>query len=512
MNFFILYFFNLFIILDSLPFDQLRKNKLYGLYGEDGDDHKVNHQLLDCYKAVLSNPGIIANMERVLDCLATSRYQEFIKKETIAPWQDGLFSEDWDFFGSRITQSQRVIFLGITLFIERNVTAQNELNRIQFARWMRVVRNIVENAGINSAEAMTGVMRLINELSKYSGDIYTFLAGNQDMKLNVAKEQIIEERKKAKLILADKRFECEIINAEKHRFFRGQIYFLLHISEDDIEQFVKYRDRAKAVFIKNIEEYPCRFHRALAALIYKYPIDGYNYYADEEDEWNDGRWYFFQDENAIRSVMLRHNDYNFFYKLIKLLLDKAASEAELDNIIRYISFDEKNWQTYLINSPHCFNYCQQKRIRWKTDDGIYLLKKSQMNGRHAELRTYYLYKERMKKDTFLPFNKCGYREPTNTHESPCAYLDGFTDHHGIDYELDILYSGSGYKLEFFSKKSGTEASRFLEEINNQAALGMEFKDKDHDRDQLSSSGHKTMEEVKERIMAICGSLKKLEQE
>jgi hypothetical protein len=77
-----------------------------------------------------------------------------------------------------------------------------------------------------------------------------------------------------------------------------------------------------------------------------------------------------------------------------------------------------------------------------------------------------------------------------------------------------MYSDSAYELIFFSRESGKKASRFLQEINNRAALNMKFKkkDKDYDRDQLVSSGYKTMAEVKKRIMAICDSLKKLDSE
>jgi hypothetical protein len=512
MNFFIRHFFNLFIIQDSLSFDQLRKRKLYSLYGKDGDDRMVNYQSLDYYKDILNRPGIIKNMESILDCLAAC-YKDVIKKETKAPWQDGRFSNDWDFFSSQINQSQRVIFLGIVLFIERNNAIKNELDRVRFARWMRVVRNIVENASIDSAETMAGVIRLINELSPHSGDIYTFLAGNNSLKSNAAKEQVNEEQAKAKLILTDKtgQFEREIIDAENHHFFRGQIYFLLHISGGDIKQFIKYRDRAKAVFTRDIEKSPCRFHRVLAALIYKQPIDDRDYYAQDWSAW---RRYYFMNEDAIRSSMLRHNEEDFYYKLVKLLLDTVASEKEFDKIIQNISFDEKTWQTFFISSTHCFDYCQQKLITWKSEGEIYLLKHSRMNHHHAELRTYYLFKEWMDsqgENTFLPFAQCGYYDPANGWESPCAYLDGFI-YHDFTYAMDILYSGSFYELRFFPRDSEKEARRLLGEINIKAVLKMDLrkKGKDRDRDELFSFGYKTMNEVKKRIVEICRSLEKLD--
>jgi hypothetical protein len=516
MNFFIRYFFNLFIIQslsseESPSVEKIQNKKLY--YGEEGDDSKVTYQSFNIYKDILSESGKIKNMERVLDCLIEYEYyRDIIKKEAKAPWQDGHFSEDWDFFGPRINQSQRVIFLGITLFIEKNVAADNKLDKVQFARWMRVVRNIVENASINDVDSMIRAMRLIIELSFHSEDIYAFLAGDNNLDSKTA--QVFEERAKAKLIVADEtgQFERAIIDAENHRFFRGQIYFLLRISEGDINQFIYYRDRAKEVFTKDIEKSPCRFHRALAALVYKHPVDNRkDYYA--VDVWNTDRLNAFKDEDAIRSAMLRHNENDFYYKLIKMLLDTDASETEFDTIIKSVPFDEAIWQTYLISSPHCFDYCQQKLIRKRSEEEIYLLKHSQMNHYHAELRTYYLYKEWMEKefkdkDYFLPFTDCKYWESANGLEKPCAYLDKFTYH---DFALDILYSSSGYELNFFSRKPDKEVAELLNEINSRAKLNMEFKKKgeDYGRDQLFSSGYKTMADVKRRIREICGLLKSL---
>jgi hypothetical protein len=384
---------------------------------------------------------------------------------------------------------------------------------------MRVVRNIVENAGINSAEAMIGVMRLIIELSPHSKDIYAFLAGDNKLDSDASKEQVFEERAKAKLIMDDEtgQFERAIIDAENHRFFRGQIYFLLHISDGDIKRFIYYRDRAKELFTKDIEKFPCHFHRVLAVLVYKHPIDNRDYYY--ADDWSAERLNYFKDEDAIRSAMLRHNEKDFYYKLIKMLLDTAAAETEFDTIIKSVPFDEAIWQTYLISSPHCFDYSQQKLIRKRSEEEIYLLKHSQMNHHHAELRTYYFYKEWMEKefekDSFLPFDHCDYWYPTNGSEKPCAYLelDRFK-YYDFHYYLTIVYSNSAYKLRFFYDVLNKEAAGLLNEINSRAALDMvdmefEKKTEGHGGEELFFSGCKTMVDVKGRILEICGLLKRL---
>ncbi|MDR1898022.1 MAG: DUF262 domain-containing protein, partial [Prevotellaceae bacterium] len=361
MRFFVRYFFNIFIINSSLSGDKPEKENTFRLYGNQNDDRNVRIRSID-YKNIL-NINVIKGIERVLDYFTVQendylKYKTIIKAEAKYPWDD----KEWNFFDVAITQEERIIFLAITLFIENS--KDNEFDEIQFARWMRVVRNIVENAGVNTVDSMIGAMRLIGELSKYSADIYTFLAGNTELKSSTARDQVIEERKKAKLIMVDKsgKFEQEIVNAENHPFFRGQIYFLVDISGGDIKEFITYREKAKAVFKKDIEKSPCLFHRALAAFIYKKPIDDYNYYAED---WSSNRRYYLEDEDAIRSYMLRYNENDFYYNLLKQFLDLVDTfnpESSMQALINNVTLNEAEWQTYLINSPHCLNYCEQKLV------------------------------------------------------------------------------------------------------------------------------------------------------
>jgi hypothetical protein len=49
----------------------------------------------------------------------------------------------------------------------------------------------------NSAGTMAGIVRPINGLSPYSGDIYTFLAEGESLNSRAAKEQVIEGRIKS---------------------------------------------------------------------------------------------------------------------------------------------------------------------------------------------------------------------------------------------------------------------------------------------------------------------------
>lgn len=138
-----------------------------------------------------------------------------------------------------ITQPQRVVFYAICCYFERG-----EYEEISFTQWMRVVWNIVENAYIESPVAISGAIRLIDELADYSRSLYPTLANSSfSIKSDFAKNQLIEEQEKARLIIKDQIFENNnewentIIEAEKLLFFKGKINYLLKASEYDFERF-----------------------------------------------------------------------------------------------------------------------------------------------------------------------------------------------------------------------------------------------------------------------------------
>jgi len=146
---------------------------------------------------------------------------------------------------------KRVVFYAICRYFE-NIDNTSEYDEEKLRQWMRVVWNIVENAN-----EMVGAMRLIDELAEYSHSIYIYLASNAADTITsiTATEQVAEEREKAKLILSNgTNWEQELKKAESHSYFRGQIYFLLHISGNDKNKFIEYRDKAIAVFHKNMEQ------------------------------------------------------------------------------------------------------------------------------------------------------------------------------------------------------------------------------------------------------------------
>ena len=115
-------------------------------------------------------------------------------------------------------------------------------------KWKRVIWNILENSEI-TVKTMLSTIGLIDELSENSNQIITFLANdNSQIQSDVSKKQIAEECIKAKLFIIDS-WETEIIKAEAHPVFRGNIRVLLKDNENtELEHFKQLRDTAKLIF------------------------------------------------------------------------------------------------------------------------------------------------------------------------------------------------------------------------------------------------------------------------
>jgi hypothetical protein len=137
------------------------------------------------------------------------------------------------------TYTQKVLFFAQTEYLKRN----NTFNKEKFEEWMRVVRNIVSRGDVDkdgnrpdivrSPQAFDGAVNLINELSEYCSDIYNNISTITSLKSQFAKEQIEEEKTKAKLIIQYPNYRETIFSAEDNELLRGRIEFLFYCMDYD---------------------------------------------------------------------------------------------------------------------------------------------------------------------------------------------------------------------------------------------------------------------------------------
>lgn len=248
---------------------------------------------------------------------------------------------------------QRVLFYAQTQFLLKVET----FNSKSFAEWMRVVRNIVQNATIDSAGAYIGAIGLINELSSGCTDIYNFLNKNS-IKSGFASTQVSEEILKSSIITTDEKNKEIIFLTEDTNFFKGRILFgLFCIDFENSNDSFKY-DSCNSLYKVvcehlNSNDISNKFRRALLTVRNN---DFYNYW---------GTWSYGTDSHKrcfIENIAdLKGNFTTGFYKdYLKDLLLKLF-EKSLDEIISEYScpLDMPNWKCRLIKKPDLLdNYCQ----------------------------------------------------------------------------------------------------------------------------------------------------------
>ena len=140
------------------------------------------------------------------------------------------------------TYSQRVLFYALSeLFMEAK-----DKNNIS-EDFIRVVRNIVENATIDSAQTFVYAIKLMSELLEGVQDIYWYLCKTA-IQSNFASYQVTQEKQKAERIVANLEWKDVIWEAEDHPMFKGDIGFLLLETENDLSLFKKRYEVAKEMF------------------------------------------------------------------------------------------------------------------------------------------------------------------------------------------------------------------------------------------------------------------------
>ncbi len=294
-----------------------------------------------------------------------------------------------------LTFTDRILFFSYYKYLINNNGNVNGL-----FDWMRIVRNLAVNTR-NEIEPFIFGIKEIEKLLHSSNDILNFFS-NPDSEIDgFPAIQIQEERIKAILLLKSEEWREAIISFEDHKYFLGQIDFLLkfsgikeyyelnkHLNWTDeenasyFESFVRYGDKAKTMFedsgLRDFGGY--LWQRALLSkgdyTLRKSRNKSFLVGGDERDiSWKR----YLRDDNEKR-------DY------LKLLFDYIEAETAKENLERIIENDNcQDWRRYFIKRPEILEVCGDKKfIRWESKTDILLLERTQTNGTHREYYSYAL--------------------------------------------------------------------------------------------------------------------------
>lgn len=347
--------------------------------------------------------------------------------------------------------------------------------------WMRVVHNLThpENKVIDETNEVVAGIKAIEKLLPYSNSILKYFSEDPDVPF-FSTWQVLEEKVKAHLILKGKHWKDEIEQIEKHRYFNGQIGFMLEFAG-----IIDYYKRHHNCSWNDHDE--TRYFNAFVGYSQKSSLVFANSYDDRVDQTKD---FAFEravltkgdylvtaswprknllSTNVVKNNIKRDLSWKRFLRfsddafsterrgLVKQVFDDARFDTadvwnSLENICNDAN-DDWTWRSYFVICPDLIRYCNQGFIRFEDAEHILLYSESQTNHYHVEMYTYYMWLTYIypNQSDFLPFKTIQYYAVKSIEEDPCICFDSFV-YKNSNYYLEVIYYNEHYQLSF--KKHG----------------------------------------------------------
>jgi len=328
-----------------------------------------------------------------------------------------------------LSYTEIIQFAAYVAFIDKHYDA---INPDAFQKWMRIVYNLSTNTIYNRVGDFQRSIRGLEGLLEHSLDILKHFAKTENVTTGFYEVQIAEEILKAKLILAENPWRVLIDRAEHHGYFRGQIGFLLDfcgIVEADKEaapnqwdsskhkslqvRFEQYLDLAEKTFLdyglNDVKPGSFLWQRALLSIgDYLLPRGSNHSFLDNS----------INDETSWKRLLRGVGNHPEPREFLKQLWDHLSANEDLTpQLERIILADHQvePWRQAMIHCPEAFEYCGKYYIRKEEHGKVYLLRRTQLNGFHAELFTYCLFKEPANFTNLSP----NYSDVCDTYSEPC---------------------------------------------------------------------------------------------
>lgn len=356
---------------------------------------------------------------------------------------------------ARLSYTEIIQFAAYVKFVDMY---HDSIDSTAFQEWMRIFYNLSINTIYNRIEDFQRSIRGLDGLLENADDILYHFAQAGKAVSGFFEVQIAEEKLKAALILAENGWRKLIDRAEHHGYFRGQIGFLLdfcgaftasHDSDPSLwetdlhktlqAKFAQYLALAEKTFSSAglIDPGKYLWQRALLSFGDYLLPRGQNHSFLVNTVTDETSW-----KRLLRGTGTMKPEPREFLKQLwdRLDLDKNLA-SQLSSIID-ASQGHESWREALMHCPQAFTYCEKNYIRKDIWGDMYLLRRSQLNGYHAELFTYCLYIEL--RDIFTNLRPW-YREVTDTYSEPHLRLSG--NFRGKDVTVSVLSASGGYQIQ-----------------------------------------------------------------
>lgn len=389
---------------------------------------------------------------------------------------------------------QRLCFHAYVRFL---ITNENDFSGID--QWMRVIHNLThpDNTIIDSATEVASAIQSIEELLPHSNRILTHLQSNQHIS-TFSSWQIKEEKVKAQLILKDRSWQKKIEEVEKHRYFNGQIGFILEFAGilkayDDMNGIDHWNKQQNTEYFNKFSDYA---EKASKVFEESYESRKNNKdYVFERAVLTKGDYLTFASQyrknllstNLVKNNIKRDHSWKRLLRISeadskwteKRLLVKEVFDDNRFNInsvedsLKLICKDKTDsWRDYLISYPNLINYCNQGFIRIESESNILLYGESQSNHLHVEMFTYSFWKNIIEpnKNSYEPFKRIYYQDVKSIDDKASIIFKDFC-YNRIHYQVNISCCKDnktqiGYEISFKKSKGDTFLENYGETIKN----------------------------------------------
>ncbi len=322
-------------------------------------------------------------------------------------------------------------------------------------------------------------------------DPLEFVADPENTISGLNQQQWREERLKAQLILHNSEWRELLLTAERHRYFRGQIEFLLDFSgvrsrwleeetcgwskDEDKEYLTAFRsqyEKAIAIFdeqgLRQFDDFV--WERALLAFGDYLLPNGRNLSLLDDRDRN-ASW-----KRLLRGADKTGDPLQFKRELVRQALDavdpenvQRSLEKVIEDYLKKTDADKSSWWCKLfVECPQALAYCGQRFIRMTEGEGIFLLTRKKTSAYHVELRTYHLAKvllpRMLESGRISAFKSAGYEAVCYESSSPHALL--LADK--IDLKLSVYFK-SGQFLVLINVGDNAPANT-IERLSDQQAF------------------------------------------
>lgn len=343
-------------------------------------------------------------------------------------------------FQAIITRPEALTFAQLVQlagYVQYLVAAQGEIDPNHFGAWMRVVTNLTTNTDYNRPDDMRRSLAGLRDLAAGMEDITAFLVRpNVDVQ-GFFRLQVAEERIKAHLIRLDAGWPGLIEQAEKHPYFRGQIGFLLRFAGVDLDApeaeiagldvtaatalvspFEHYLDCASQMFDDLVSAPSSAGHLWERALLtvgdFLLPV-GRNHsllVIAQDEAWS---W---------RRLLRNAAEGNDEGRVLRDLWDKLGERADRSAKLASIAATDSGvdfWRKTIRDTSSLYSFGNARMLRFE-GERVYPLRRTQMNGRHAELYTFALY-EKLRQSMDPVSVAVSYNETAGWEDEPSLTLD-----------------------------------------------------------------------------------------